>query len=491
MAMRKRSVGATLERRSSIEAFRAFRLRIQPQLQLHPPKLASQKRLLRHDPAIRKLVSSCAGDPKPAPATATCESDRESKAAPALAAQAPANDLKAAAASISAAPAADSGSGLKAAAAGAADAAAAECDAKPQPVHVIALDPEEVSLDIADSAGEESPAPLGAGPPLEELRALPLREARSVAQLAALLRLVAAGEAAARRMDCAADGPAGRALQLPAVQAAAGTSELQKLAATRQRLRRLCERALSAFAETGVPSAEDLADVCGLLASADPELSGERADRTGEGAALADSGALAALVGALGCLPQGAGAFTSADWRLEGVKGAGLEDHDDLARLELVAAALSALEAAAAAAPPAEAEARRLSHEAVVKPLGARLKEIAKRAEAAGSWRAEAAAHLAREALVRPSSDYDRFGDAVRRAKAAVRVLEKLYRAGKLVAEGVASFGVTTVLDAIFWIKENRGEAREALREMWGDVRTIAGADHPKKAEACPSLATQ
>eukprot|EP00741_Cyanophora_paradoxa_P016108 tig00000042_g15549.t1 len=444
--------------------------------------------------ALAAAGVSSAGDPKPVPATAACESDRDAEAAPAS--HAPA-DLKAAAAAAStpacAAPAADSCSGLKVADASAAAAAAAECDAKPQPVHVISLDPEEVSLDIPDSPGEpeEPPAPLGAGPPLEELRALQLREARSVAQLAALLRLVAAGEAAARRMDRAADGPAGRALQLPVVQAAAGASELQKLAAARQRLRRLCERALSAFAETGAPSVEDLADVCGLLASADPELCRELVNELigrAKGAALANSGVLAALVGALGCLPQGAGAFTSADWRvlidfcseqLAGVKGAGLADHDDLARLELPRPPLCF-----AAADGSAVEARRLSHEAVVKPLSARLKEIAKQAEAAGSWRAEAAAHLAREALVRAGSDYDRFGDAVRRAKAAVRVLEKLYRAGKLVAEGVASFGVTTVLDAIFWIKENRGEAREALREMWNDVRTIAGADNPKKAEA-------
>eukprot|EP00741_Cyanophora_paradoxa_P016098 tig00000042_g15539.t1 len=413
---RSRACGSR-ERSSSIEDFRAFNIRPLP-LRWAAAALAAAG------------ASYSAGDPKPVPATAACESDRDAEAAPAS--HAPA-DLKAAAAAASspAAPAADSCGGLKAADASAAAAAAAECDAKPQPVHVISLDPEEVSLDIPDSPGEpeEPPAPLGAGPPLEELRALQLREARSVAQLAALLRLVAAGEAAARRMDCAADGPAGRALQLPVVQAAAGASELQKLAAARQRLRRLCERALSAFAETGAPGAEDLAD-------------------------------------------------------LAGVKGAGLADHDDLARLELVAAALAALEAAAAAASPAQAEARRLSHEAVVKPLSARLKEIAKQAEAAGSWRAEAAAYLAREALVRASSDYDRFGDAVRRAKAAMRVLEKLYRAGKLVAEGVASFGVTTVIDAIFWIKENRGDAREALREMWSDVRTIAGADHPKKAEA-------
>eukprot|EP00741_Cyanophora_paradoxa_P016105 tig00000042_g15546.t1 len=415
-------------------------------------------------------ASFCAGDPKRVPATAVCELDRDSEAAPAS--HAPA-DLKAAAASTPAAAAADSCGGLKAAAASAAAAAAAECDAKPQPVHVTSLDPEEVSLDIPDSPGEpeEPPAPLGAGPPLEELRALQLREARSVVQLAALLRLVAAGEAAARRMDCAADGPAGRALQLPVVQAAAGASELQKLAAARQRLRRLCERALSAFAETGAPGGEDLADVCGLLASADPELCRELVNELigrAKGAALANSGVLAALVGALGCLPQGAGAFTSADWRV-------LIDFCS----EQASAPLRS-----AASDRSAAEARRLSHEAVVKPLSARLKEIAKQAEAAGSWRAEAAAHLAREALVRASSDYDRFGDAVRRAKAAVRVLEKLYRAGKLVAEGVASFGVTTVLDAIFWIKENRGEAREALREMWSDVRTIAGADHPEKAEA-------
>eukprot|EP00741_Cyanophora_paradoxa_P015552 tig00020902_g15013.t1 len=213
--------------------------------------------------------------------------------------------------------------------------------------------------------------------------------------------------------------------------------------------------------------------------------------RRAKGAALADSGALAALVGTLGCLPRGA--FTSTDWQLlidfcteqlQTVKGAGLRDHDDLARLELVAAVLAAVEAADAGAPPAEAAARRLKHEEVVMPVSALLAEIAKRAEAAGSWRAEAAAHLALEALVRASSDYDRFGEVVRRAKAAVRVLEKLYRAGKLVAEGVASFGVTTVIDVVLWLKENRGEAREALREMWDDMRTVAGADLPKGAEA-------
>eukprot|EP00741_Cyanophora_paradoxa_P002502 tig00000076_g2426.t1 len=354
--------------------------------------------------------------------------------------------------------------------------------------------PEDVSLVIADSPRDESPPQLGVGPPLEELRALQLREARSVAELAGLLRLVAAGEAAARRGERAPDGPAERALQLPVVQAAAGADEQQRLAAARSRLQWLCDSALSAFAKIGVHSEANLADVCGLLASGDEQLCRKMMNqllRRAKGAALADTDVLAAVVGTLGCLPRAA--FTSADWQLfvdfcseqlQAVKGAGLRDHDDLARLELVAAVLAALEAADAGAPPAEAEARRVKHDEVVKPLSALLADIAKRAEAAGSWRAEAAAHLALEALVRANSDYDRFGEVVRRAKAAGRVLEKLYRAGKLVAEGVASFGVTTVIDVVLWLKENRGEAREALREMWDDMRTIAGADRPKGAEA-------
>eukprot|EP00741_Cyanophora_paradoxa_P016113 tig00000042_g15554.t1 len=290
------------------------------------------------------------------------------------------------------------------------------------------------------------------------------------------------------------DGPAGQALQLSIVQAAAGDDKLQKLKATRLRLRDLCDSALSAFAAIEVPSEGKLADVCGLLASGDPQLCQklvnvllERVER----AVLVDSDVLAALVGIFFCLPRRT--FTSSNWKklisfcsrqLKDVEGAGIDDNDDLARLEFVGAALTALEETNKGGPPAEVAGRQLSYEKEVIPLNERLREIAKRAEEAGSWRAEAAACLAREALMCAASDYTRLGEFIRRAKAAVRLLEKLYKAGKWVAQGVTSFCVTNIIDIVLKIKDKAGEAPETLREIWDDFRISFGIDKPEKAGA-------
>eukprot|EP00741_Cyanophora_paradoxa_P022581 tig00000248_g21806.t1 len=255
-------------------------------------------------------------------------------------------------------------------------------------------------------------------------------------------------------------------------------------ASAKEKLRVLCEAAVFAF--RSLPdSGVHIADLCALVstrhASSCRKVVGELMERA-RGAALVEPALLAALVDALGRLPPNT--FTASDCaevvqfctqQLERVRGIKYGEADTLARLELVAATLAALEAAGDGAA--------VSHEETVKPLSERLLALAKEAGGAGGWwRAEAAAVLAQQALVSANSDFDKFGDMVRRFQAALRLAKMAYKAAKFVVEGLGSFGATTVIDAVMWLKENHGEAREVLQSVWADLRAVAGADGVKKA---------
>eukprot|EP00741_Cyanophora_paradoxa_P015546 tig00020902_g15007.t1 len=111
--------------------------------------------------------------------------------------------------------------------------------------------------------------------------------------------------------------------------------------------------------------------------------------------------------------------------------------------------------------------------------LSEKLKRLEGRARAKGWWRAEAAAVVAGQALASVRSGGERFGDVVRRCKAAGRILKKLYAASKVIMEGVSSMGATTVIDLVFWAKDimsdEKGGILEAAREMWNDARIVVG----------------
>eukprot|EP00741_Cyanophora_paradoxa_P018580 tig00021070_g17936.t2 len=355
---------------------------------------------------------------------------------------------------------------------------------KATPVIPVAVPEARTKTPFSDHAHEASTATVtglawvcGA----DELRKLSaLEDATSVAQLAGLCGLLREAAAA----PAGSDAPR-LALELPVVQRQFGGDVSKALEAARE----ACRAALELFAEKAIPSPAELADACAVVLSGDAELSRSLLDvllslRRSTVLARVPPARVGALVGVLGRLPRGT--LTSTDRarlvefcaeQLRGVEAASPGDVDALASLRLVPAALAAVEAAAAA-PASTQTAPALSYEGAAKELDALLRSF----EGCGWWRAEAAASFARQALAAASSDYDPLQNALGRAKALGRVVYKLYRAGKVVFDGVSSFGVTTAMELVAAAKEAAGSVDgagvlEDVREFWADLRQLVGAD--------------
>eukprot|EP00741_Cyanophora_paradoxa_P018442 tig00021070_g17805.t1 len=308
----------------------------------------------------------------------------------------------------------------------------------------------------------------------DELRRLSaLEDATSVAQLAGLCGLLREAAAA----PAGPDAPR-LALELPVVQRQFGGDVSKALEAARE----ACRAALELFAEKAIPSPAELADACAVVLSGDAELSRSLLDvllslRRSTVLARVPPARVGALAGVLGRLPRGTLTSTDRARLLRGVGAASPGDVDALASLRLVPAALAAVEARGSGAgfdsDGAGAELR-----GAAKELDALLRGF----EGCGWWRAEAAASFARQALAAASSDYDPLQNALGRAKALGRVVYKLYRAGKVVFDGVSSFGVTTAMELVAAAKEAAGSVDgagvlEDVREFWADLRQLVGAD--------------
>eukprot|EP00741_Cyanophora_paradoxa_P012951 tig00020660_g12507.t1 len=299
-------------------------------------------------------------------------------------------------------------------------------------------------------------------------------------------------------------------------------------------LMEICLAVLEAVSnESSLCQAAELADVATLVHTGDPKLCRSLVNELigkAKKQALTERGALAVLATAVGHLPPGT--LSAADWNIvldfcskqvESLSGKdrsmwpGPDNEDAQLALELTASVLAAYEAASgadgAASPgggvpsapsdpgpatepdgegsapdagggvaapvPSDLEGRmRMGNERVQK-MGKQLEELERRAKEGQWWRAEASAMLAGQALASAGASGARFGDAVRRCKAAVRIVGRLYKAGKIIAEGVSSMGATTVIDLVIWAKEaltdEKGGVLQNLRELWDDVRTVAG----------------
>eukprot|EP00741_Cyanophora_paradoxa_P018180 tig00021038_g17553.t1 len=325
----------------------------------------------------------------------------------------------------------------------------------------------------------------------DELKKLnALEDASSVAQLAGLCGLLREASAAAARGRAGSgpdvDAPLRLALELPLVRRQYGGDVTKALEATKE----ACRAAVEVFAEQTLDSPAALADVCAVVLSGDAELSRSLLDvllSLGRSTVLArvPPARVGALADVLGRLPRGT--LTSTDRarlvefcieQLKGVTAASPGDVDALSYLRLVPAVLAAVEARGDGA-GFDSDAPAVDYEGTVRELDALLKGF----ERCGWWRAEAAASFARQALAAARSDYDPLQDALGRAKAFGRVVHKLYRAGKVVLEGVSSFGVTTAIDLAVKAKEvlDGGELVDDLREFWADFRLILGVGGPQK----------
>eukprot|EP00741_Cyanophora_paradoxa_P005080 tig00000851_g4922.t1 len=292
-------------------------------------------------------------------------------------------------------------------------------------------------------------------------------------------------------------------------------------------LRRLCRNVLeTTFANNRILSDEgELAEVGALVHTGDRDicraLVAAIAARAKE-AILKDRAALSVLAALVGHLPPET--LEPEDWdmlltvcadQVKGLEGQpmGPNNSGAQASLELTAAVLSAAESvsgpSAAQAPdrdredegtstaprPADAAAPDLAAPVVaagqrvqinpkkvnVASLRQQLKKLEERAKGEKWWRAEAAAQLAEQALAGVGERDGRFGDVVRRGRAAGRILLKLYSVGKIIAGGVSSMGATTVIDLLLWLRDlagddgEKGGALGAMRELWDDVCTVAG----------------
>eukprot|EP00741_Cyanophora_paradoxa_P024982 tig00000334_g24114.t2 len=255
-------------------------------------------------------------------------------------------------------------------------------------------------------------------------------------------------------------------------------------------LRRLCTGMVNTLKQKAVLDHGDLAEASALIHTGDRELCRSMVSvllEKARSAALVKTDVLCALAWTLGRLPKGT--LGSADFdvlvefcmgHLEQLRRADVGEGTSLARLELVAAAFDALDGDRG---PAEST-WALSFDKRVRPVTELLEEALSRSTKHGAthWRAEAAALAALQAVAHAKSDFDRFGDVVRRAAAAGRVLQRLYSAGRVVLQGVASFGATAIVDLLLLAREYAtGDATAALREMWSDVKAVAAKDGPRK----------
>eukprot|EP00741_Cyanophora_paradoxa_P006760 tig00001038_g6538.t1 len=265
-----------------------------------------------------------------------------------------------------------------------------------------------------------------------------------------------------------------------------------------------CFNALDAFGKLDRHSAEDLSDACSIVRSGDPELCFylleillRLSSETPLGAIRMER--IGALVDVLGRLPRGTLTSTQRSrlvaFCVQQVKDLSQEvttgDVDALVTLRLVPAVLAAFDsesdgAAFAASDDDEGEdekaapaaAGQLDYEKTVRELEALLRRF----ERCGWWRAEAAASIARQALAAARSSYNPLQDAFVRAKAAGRIVQKLYRASKIVMEGIGSFGVLTLIDLAVNFKDmltTEGLAAD-VKELWADLGRMVGAGSPQ-----------
>eukprot|EP00741_Cyanophora_paradoxa_P001918 tig00000523_g1857.t1 len=272
----------------------------------------------------------------------------------------------------------------------------------------------------------------------EELKKIQrVEQVQTAAQLAGLLRSELVRAAAIASKDPEKEVP-------PMLRA---VEDLARRGNAEQVLRNICDEVLSAFSAT--QSLALSGDIAALVHSGDPHLCRRLVDvllRKANSAELADLATLSALAYAAGHLPPDT--LFPSDWtavldfaseqvELLSAEGRGLGPSDAEAQvaLELTAAVLAAYEAASSgpAAPPPPP----------------------------------------------PPAGGERFGDVVRRCKAAGRIVKKLYKASKVIMEGVSSMGATTVIDLVFWAKDvvsdEKGGILDAAREMWKDARIVVG----------------
>eukprot|EP00741_Cyanophora_paradoxa_P022582 tig00000248_g21807.t1 len=356
--------------------------------------------------------------------------------------------------------------------------------AAPVPASPLEPDAPPAKATRAARRGRPRPAPFGAVEAAAHIGSLD--DILGLEHISHLYRIVAAAAASSSASDEAPDADAdSKALRRAALALRVVRDSFNgDLNAALSKLHSLCIAALSAFAEDASPSDDSICDVCAISGTGDSELCRRLLAALVsklESRPLVPGAALYEVVGALGRIPPDS--LGPRDWadllafcgRL--VEGATSTDDGAacLARLELAAAVLSALEAT-----DPEALAWRARHAGVVRPMCEFLQNIAARAAGPGGWwRIEATARLCLRAIASTRGDCDRFGTAVSRCRAAAEALEQLHKSGRLASRAVSSYGVGSVLEIILWPQDGQEDAARALWEMWENSRTVTGEPVP------------